>query len=100
MEYGNKMLKAWEFRHHGKGDSRFMFCRNGGVACSKRCARGSVMTEYVFCALLMMLVLFVPYGDEPSSAVDKLMEAIRESHAARVHAIGNPVVGSSKSFSK
>ncbi|MDR1349605.1 MAG: hypothetical protein LBJ59_02270 [Zoogloeaceae bacterium] len=60
--------------------------------------RGVSTAEYALCALLAVLVLFTPY-DGDQSVVDKFMEAIRESHAAQVHAIGNPVVGSSVSFS-
>jgi hypothetical protein len=91
-------LGGRDSRPQGKGDSLPVCRQNNGVVSPRRFARGHATTEYALCALLLVLALFAPY-DGDQSVVDKLMEAIRESHAAQVHAIGNPVVGSSVSFS-
>lgn len=71
--------------------------RNDGGCLKRRTLVGASTVEYALCALLAVLVLFTPY-DGDQSVVDKFMEAIRDAHAAQVHAIGNPVVGSSVTF--
>ncbi|GHT90183.1 hypothetical protein FACS1894185_3700 [Betaproteobacteria bacterium] len=89
MKRENRRLK-----NKRRVDSRFRGHDGGGL---KHRARGVSTVEYVLCALLAVLVLFTPY-DGDQSVVDKFMEAIRDAHAAQVYAIGNPVVGSSVSF--
>lgn len=57
--------------------------------------KGQGMVEYTIFALALILALFIPFGDDGKSAMDKLMEGIKKGHENKVYAIGNPVVGSS-----
>ena len=58
--------------------------------------RGQAMAEYTICALILILALFAPIPPESESVADKLVAAVKKNHEAKVHAIGNPVIGSSK----
>jgi len=59
--------------------------------------KGQTIVEYTICALILILALFAPfnYGGVNASAVDRLTNAIKENHRAKVATIGSPVVGSS-----
>ncbi|MDR2689915.1 MAG: hypothetical protein LBB76_09185 [Azoarcus sp.] len=59
--------------------------------------KGQAMVEYTICALILILALFTPFSEE-KSVVDMLVDAVKKNHAAKVHAIGNPVIGSSKGY--
>lgn len=54
---------------------------------------GQAMVEYTLCALLLILALFSPFL-EGKSVADRLVDAIKQNHAAKVSAIGNPILGS------
>lgn len=58
---------------------------------------GQAMVEYTLCALILVLALLFPLPGESKSVADKLVEAIKTNHEAKVKALGNPVVGSSLS---
>jgi hypothetical protein len=60
--------------------------------------QGQAMVEYTVCALILVLALFTPIPPESKSVADRLVEAVKKNHEAKVHAIGNPVIGSSKGF--
>ena len=57
--------------------------------------KGQAMVEYTICAAMLILALFVPFGDDDKSVSDMLIDAIKKNHEARVFAIGNPAIGSS-----
>ncbi|MCL2590956.1 MAG: hypothetical protein FWD67_08805 [Betaproteobacteria bacterium] len=61
--------------------------------------KGQAMVEYTICALILILAIFVPFGDGGKSVADMLMDAIKENHEAKVKAIGDPIVGASSGFS-
>jgi len=56
--------------------------------------KGQAMVEYTICAAMLILALFVPFGDDNKSVANRLVEAIKKNHEARVFAIGNPIIGS------
>ncbi|MDR2001308.1 MAG: hypothetical protein LBP94_07245 [Zoogloeaceae bacterium] len=56
--------------------------------------KGQAIVEYTVCAVILITALFIPFGDEKKSAMDRMMEAIKKNHEITVYAIGNPVVGS------
>jgi len=59
--------------------------------------KGQAMMEYVIIAFLLIVALLVPFSDddgENKSLADRLVEAVKKNHEAKVFAIGNPVVGS------
>jgi hypothetical protein len=66
-------------------------------AASKK-QKGQSMVEYTICAVILVFALFTPIPPESKSVADRLIEAIKNNHEAKVHAIGNPSVGSSKGF--
>jgi O-acetyl-ADP-ribose deacetylase (regulator of RNase III) len=56
--------------------------------------KGQAMVEYIICAAMLILALFVPFGSDDRSVADMLTDAIKRNHEARVFAIGNPAIGS------
>lgn len=69
--------------------------RAGGSRKLQNAQAGQATAEYTLCALILILALFTPF-QEGKSVADLLMEAVKKNHEAKVYAIGNPVVGSSK----
>lgn len=57
--------------------------------------KGQAMVEYTICAAMLILALFVPFGDDDKSVMGMLMDAIKKNHETKVHAIGNPAIGTS-----
>jgi hypothetical protein len=55
------------------------------------------MVEYTICALILILALVTPFS-EGKSVADLLIEAVKKNHEAKVYAIGNPVIGSTKGY--
>lgn len=60
----------------------------------KKNQKGQAIVEYTICAAMLIAALFVPFGDDDKSVSDRLVEAIKKNHEARVFAIGNPAIGS------
>jgi hypothetical protein len=64
---------------------------------TRKAQSGQAMVEYTICALILILALVTPFS-EGKSVADLLIEAVKKNHEAKVYAIGNPVVGSTKGY--
>lgn len=71
--------------------------RAGGSRPLRNAQTGQAMVEYTLCALILILALVTPFSDGKSVA-DRLMEAVKKNHEAKVYAIGHPVTGSTKGY--
>lgn len=45
------------------------------------------MTEYLIITMAMIVAISVPYGTDSKSAVERMVEAMRQEHSAYLYAV-------------